>query len=148
MNAKKLDVLYVEDDPADVELAQTALEDMPEHASRFKMHVVEDGDQALKFLNRTEPYKEAAMPDMILLDLNLPKTHGTEVLKAIKDSDLLHNIPVVIFTTSKSQVDIDKSYNLGANAFLTKPGEYNEYVQTFQSVYNFWLKRNNFPTKH
>jgi len=133
---KSVDILMVEDNPGDVDLARIALEE-----SKFKnrLHVVEDGVKAMAFLRRESPYTGASRPDLILLDLNLPRKDGREVLAEIKNDDSLKRIPVVILTTSKSEEDVIKSYNLHANCYITKPIDLNQFIHVVKSIESFWI---------
>lgn len=133
---KPIDILLVEDSPADVDLTREALSD----AKVFnELHVVDDGVQALAFLHREGAYADAPRPDLILLDLNLPKKDGREVLAEIKQDPSLRRIPVVILTTSEAEQDILKSYDLHANCYITKPVDLEQFVTVVQSIENFWL---------
>lgn len=131
-----IEILLVEDNPGDARLAKEALKD-----SKLKnnLFVVEDGEEAMKFLKKDGKYKDVKRPDLILLDLNLPKKDGREVLKEIKTDENLKRIPVVILTMSKSEEDIFKSYNLHANCFITKPIDLNQFIKVVQSIEEFWL---------
>ena len=146
MEQKAIDILYVEDDELDVQLATTAL-DFVSKPGAFKIHVVDDGEKALQFLKRAAPYQDAISPDMILLDLNLPKLHGRQVLRAIKETERLKKIPVIILTTSQRQEDVDQSYSLGASGYLTKPNELTDYRQKFKAISDFWFNSVNLPSK-
>ncbi len=131
-----IDILLVEDNPGDSRLAKEALKD-----SKLKnnLFIVDDGEEAMKFLKKESPYENVPRPDLILLDLNLPKKDGREVLKEIKTDDHLKRIPVVILTMSKAEEDIFKSYNLHANCFITKPIDLDQFIKVVQSIENFWL---------
>ena len=131
-----IEILLVEDNPGDAELARQAMKDSK---IRNNLHHVEDGDAALQFLRRLPPYENAPRPGLILLDLNLPGRDGREVLEEIKTDPSLKSIPVVILTTSSSDADILKSYELHANCFITKPIDFNQFVQVTRSIENFWL---------
>lgn len=146
MKLKPLDILYVEDDEMDVDLAKTAMQFVCDK-ERFKMQIVDDGEKAIQFLNRSEPYANAPAPDVILLDLNLPRVHGRDVLKTIKQSDRFKKIPVIVLTTSQRQEDIDESYMLGANGYLSKPNELAEYQRTFKAICEFWFNKASLPTR-
>ncbi len=146
MEQKPIDILYVEDDDLDVQLVKTALEYVAKPGT-FRMHVVDDGEKALQFLNRTDGYCDVASPDMILLDLNLPKVHGREILRSIKEAKHLKKIPVIILTTSQLQEDVDESYSLGASGYLTKPNELSDYRQKFKAISDFWFSSVNLPSK-
>ncbi|MBD2678328.1 response regulator [Nostoc paludosum FACHB-159] len=131
-----IEVLLVEDNPGDAQLTRIALED-----SKISIHlnVVEDGVEAMAFLRKQEKYVEAAHPDIVLLDLNLPKKDGREVLAEIKADDNLKRIPVVVLTTSQAEEDILKAYNLSANCYITKPVDFDQFVKIVKSIENFWF---------
>jgi CheY-like chemotaxis protein len=131
-----IEVLLVEDNPGDAELTRIALEDSK---ISVNLHIVEDGVEAMTFLRKQENYANAPHPDIILLDLNLPKKDGREVLAEIKADDKLRRIPVVVLTTSQSESDILKAYNLSANCFITKPVDFDQFVKIVQSIENFWF---------
>ena len=133
---KVIEILLVEDNPGDVELAREALENGKVCNT---LNVVGDGEAAINFLRRKGIYADAARPDLILLDLNLPKKDGREVLAEIKaDPDLLR-IPVVILTTSRAEEDILKTYNLHANCYITKPIDFHQFIRVVQAIEDFWL---------
>jgi CheY-like chemotaxis protein len=134
--AEAIDILLVEDSPADVDLTREALEDAK---VRNTLHVVEDGVEALAFLRRDGQYAGAPRPDLILLDLNLPKKDGREVLAEIKADPTLRRIPVVILTTSEAEQDILRSYDLHANCYVTKPVDLEQFITVIRSIENFWL---------
>jgi len=136
MSARPIELLFVEDNPGDVRLTQEALE---EKKVRINVHVVWDGVEALDYLRREGEYADAVRPDVILLDLNLPKKDGREVLAEIKADTKLKSIPVVILTTSKAEEDIIKTYNLHANCFVTKPTDLDQFVKVVQSIEDFWF---------
>ncbi|MGF1991196.1 MULTISPECIES: response regulator [Nostoc] len=131
-----IEVLLVEDNPGDAQLTRIALED-----SKISIHlnVVEDGVEAMAFLRKQGKYVEAAHPDIVLLDLNLPKKDGREVLAEIKVDDNLKRIPVVVLTTSQAEEDILKAYNLSANCYITKPVDFDQFVKIVKSIENFWF---------
>jgi chemotaxis family two-component system response regulator Rcp1 len=131
-----IDILLVEDNPGDVRLTQEAFK---AGKIRNNLYVVRDGDEALDFLYRRNSFKDAPIPDMILLDLNLPKRDGREILEEIKSKDPLRRIPVVVLTTSKADEDVLRSYNLHANCFITKPIELDEFFKVIRMIENFWL---------
>lgn len=131
-----IDILLVEDNPGDVRLAQEVFK---EAKVKNDLHVVNDGVEALAFLRREGRYKDMKKPDIILLDLNLPKKTGHEVLAEIKSDDNLKRIPVVILTVSKDEEDVIKSYNLYANCFITKPVDLNQFLNVVKSIEDFWL---------
>ncbi|MEH2368563.1 response regulator [Nostoc sp.] len=131
-----IEVLLVEDNPGDVQLTRIALED-----SQISIHlnVVEDGVEAMAFLRKQGKYANLANPDIILLDFNLPKKDGREVLAEIKGDENLKRIPVVVLTTSQAEEDILKAYNLFANCYITKPVDFDQFVKIVQSIENFWF---------
>ncbi|MBD2516097.1 MAG: response regulator [Desmonostoc geniculatum HA4340-LM1] len=131
-----IEVLLVEDNPGDAQLTRIALED-----SKISIHlnVVEDGVEAMAFLRKQEKYVNAAHPDIVLLDLNLPKKDGREVLAEIKADENLKRIPVVVLTTSQAEEDIIKAYNLSANCYITKPVDFDQFVKIVKSIENFWF---------
>ncbi len=133
---KRIEILLVEDNPGDADLAREALADSKLHNM---LYVVGDGEAAMEFLQRTGNYADAPRPDLILLDLNLPKKDGREVLAEIKSDDDLKLIPVVILTTSSSDEDILRSYNLHANCYITKPIDLNQFIKVVRSIEDFWL---------
>ncbi len=131
-----IEVLLVDDNPGDAQLTRIALED-----SKISVHlnVVEDGVEAIAFLRKQEKYAQAAHPDIILLDLNLPRKDGREVLAEIKGDENLKRIPVVILTTSQAEEDILEAYNLSANCYITKPVDFDQFVKIVKSIENFWF---------
>jgi len=131
-----LQVLLVEDSPGDVRLTQEAFKDAKVHVG---LHVVSDGAEAIAFLGRAGKHADAPRPDLILLDLNLPKKDGREVLAEIKGNPKWQTIPVVILTTSASEEDILKSYVLHANCYITKPVNLDGFLKVVKSIDNFWL---------
>ena len=133
---KPVEVLLVEDNPGDVRLTLEALKDgkVNNHLS-----VVGDGVEALAFLRREEKYADAPRPDLVLLDLNLPKKDGRDVLAEIKKDEDLKRIPVVVLTTSKAEEDILKTYDLHANCYVTKPVDFDQFVMVVKSVEDFWF---------
>ncbi|MCL4500683.1 MAG: response regulator [Deltaproteobacteria bacterium] len=133
---RPIEILMVEDNPGDVRLTVEALK---EGKVRNILHTVEDGEEALKFLRRNESYAKAPRPDLILLDLNLPKMNGREVLAEIKTDPDLRRIPVVILTVSKAEQDILKTYDLHANCYINKPVDLEQFLTVVQSIENFWL---------
>ena len=137
-------ILMVEDNPGDVRLTQEALRDGKVHNT---MYVVEDGVEAIDFLRRQGKHANAPRPDLILLDLNLPKKDGREVLAEIKEDTNLKRIPVVILTTSTAEEDIIKSYDLHANCYITKPVGLEQFLTVVKSINGFWLEVVTLPPK-
>jgi two-component system, chemotaxis family, response regulator Rcp1 len=131
-----IEILLVEDNPGDADLAREAMENSK---IRNTLSVVVDGVEALDFLYRRGKYAAAPRPDLILLDLNLPKKNGREVLAEIKCDEDLKRIPVVILTASKDEEDILKSYNLHANCYITKPIDLHQFVRVVRAIEDFWL---------
>lgn len=136
MKKEVADVLLVEDDPGDVELTRKALKTAK---MIVNLHVVHDGASALRYLKRQDPYPDATRPDLVLLDLNLPKKDGREVLKEIKGDAVLRSIPVIILTTSGSDSDIAKCYDLGANCYLVKPLGFEAFIKVVHEIDDFWF---------
>jgi CheY-like chemotaxis protein len=134
--ATPIEVLLVEDDPGDVLMTQEAFED---HKVRNRLTVVSDGAEALSYLRREGQYADALRPDLILLDLNLPKRDGREVLEEIKKDEDLGRIPVVVLTTSAADEDILRSYQLHANAYVTKPMDFNDFAEAIRQIDNFFV---------
>jgi two-component system, chemotaxis family, response regulator Rcp1 len=137
-------ILLVEDNPADVLLTQEAFS---ESKIRHRLWCVTDGEQALQFLRQTGEYGDAPRPDVVLLDLNLPKKDGREILAEIKADPTLRQIPVIVLTTSKSEQDIFRAYKLHANCYLTKPVDLDEFVAKIRSLEDFWLSIVRLPAK-
>ena len=135
-NPRPVEILLVEDSPADVALTEEAL---LESKLRNNLHVVTDGEAAMAFLRSEEPYTTAPRPDLILLDLNLPKKTGREVLAEIKADPSLSPIPVVIMTVSRDERDILESYRLHANCYIRKPVRFQEFIEIVKSIEDFWF---------
>jgi len=133
---RPIEILMVEDNPGDVRLAQEALKDAK--VSNTLM-VVEDGAAALDFLYQRGDYHDAPRPDLILLDLNLPKKNGREVLEEIKQDARLKTIPVVILTTSQAEEDVVRAYRLHANCYITKPVDFVQFTKIVRTIEDFWL---------
>lgn len=131
-----VDVLLVEDDDGDVLMTREAFE---HHKIRNTLHVVNDGDQALQFLRRQGEYADAPRPGLILLDLNLPRRDGREVLAELKDDPELRLIPVVVLTTSEAEEDIVRSYSLHANAYVSKPVDFDSFVEVIRQIDDFFV---------
>ena len=145
MNVKKvIDILLVEDDPGDVELTR---EGLAAGKMFVNLHTVDDGIKALRFLRREEPYNDAVRPDIILLDLNMPRMDGRETLKEIKADECLRSIPVVVLTTSESEADIFKSYDLGASCYISKPVGFDDFLKVVHSLEDFWFTVVKMPPK-
>jgi CheY-like chemotaxis protein len=130
------EILLVEDNPGDVRLTREALK---EHRLLHNLSVVSDGEEALRFLRRQEPFVGAPRPDLILLDLNLPRVSGREVLSVVKGDPLLRSIPVVILTSSEAPEDVGRAYELQANCYVRKPVGFTEFGEALRSIDHFWL---------
>ena len=133
---RPIEILLVEDSPSDTELTLEALRDF---RVRNNVSVVEDGVLALEFLHQQGPYTEAPRPDLIMLDLNLPRMDGREVLTAIKSDERFRSIPVVVLTTSRADQDILRAYQLNANCYINKPVDFNQFLEVVRSIETFWL---------
>jgi CheY-like chemotaxis protein len=144
-DGRPAEVLLVEDNPGDVRLTREVLR---EGKISNRLSVAVDGVEALAFLRKEAAYAEAPRPDLILLDLNLPRKDGREVLAEIKDDPQLRQIPVVILTTSKAEEDIIKSYKLHANCYITKPVDFEQFIGVVRSIESFWLCLVRLPTDH
>jgi len=136
INPSSINILLVEDNHGDVRLTQEALKDAK---VRNTLHVASDGVEAMAFLRQEGKHAGAVRPDLILLDLNLPRMDGREVLGEIKQDENLKRIPVVILTTSSAEQDIAKTYNLHANAYITKPVGLDRFIEIVKSIEEFWL---------
>ena len=134
---RPIEILLVEDNPGDVRLTREAIRDAK---VRNNMVVVGDGLEAMAFLKQENEHANAVRPDLILLDLNLPRMNGFEVLDAIKADESLRRIPVVILTTSQAEQDIISSYNLYANAYVTKPVDLEQFIAVIRAIEGFWLE--------
>lgn len=144
LSGKIVDILLVEDNPGDVRLAQEALK---ESKVRNKLYIVEDGVEAMAFLHQQGKYVGSPHPDLILLDLNLPRKSGREVLAEIKTEENLKHIPVVIMTVSRAEEDVMKCYRHHANCYITKPLDFNQFMEVTKSIDDFWLNIVRLPPK-
>jgi two-component system, chemotaxis family, response regulator Rcp1 len=142
---KPVEILLVEDSPGDIRLTQ---ECMREAKVKNNLHVVTDGVDALSFLRRQGKYENAVRPDLVLLDLNLPKKDGREVLSEMKEDETLKRIPVVVLTISGAEEDILKSYNLHANCYIVKPIDLQQFFGVVKSIEDFWLSIVKLPDGH
>jgi two-component system, chemotaxis family, response regulator Rcp1 len=133
---RPIEILLIEDSPADVRLT---IEAFNEGTVRNRLHVVRDGVEAMEFLRRTGAYSDAVRPDVILLDLNLPRKDGREVLAEVKADEQLRRIPVVILTTSRAEADVLWAYDLHANCYIVKPVDLDQFLYVVQSIEHFWL---------
>lgn len=133
---RPVEILLIEDNSGDVLLTKEAFEEIE---FKDKINVARDGDDAMDYLHKRGPYKDAVRPDLILLDLNLPRKDGREVLEEIKSDAELRSIPVIILTTSKSERDIRICYDLHANCYITKPVDFDEFLMIVKYIVDFWL---------
>ena len=140
---RPIEMLLVEDNPGDARLAMEALKDAKVHNN---LHWVEDGVKAMDFLRRKGDYSDAPRPDVILLDLNLPKKDGREVLADVKADEDLRRIPVVILTISDAEEDVIKTYNLHANCYIRKPIDLDQFIKVVKAIKDFWLTIVKLPT--
>jgi CheY-like chemotaxis protein len=132
-----IQILLVEDDPGDVLMTREAFED---NKVANTLHVVSDGAEALEFLRKEGPYGEAPTPDLVLLDLNLPRVDGREVLAAVKADEELRQIPIVVLTTSEAEEDVLRSYALHANAYVTKPVDFERFIEVVRKIDDFFVR--------
>lgn len=139
-----IEILLVEDNPGDIRLTQEVLK---EGKVQNQLSIVENGVQALSFLKKENGYKDAPTPDLILLDLNMPKKDGREVLLDIKKDKDLKKIPVVVLTTSQAEEDILKVYDLNANCYISKPVDLGQFIDVVKSIEEFWLSIVKLPTR-
>ncbi|MYW05416.1 response regulator [Streptomyces sp. SID3343] len=139
-----IEVLLVEDDPGDVLMTREAFAD---NKVRNSLHVVSDGVEAVAFLRREDPFADAPRPDLILLDLNLPRKDGREVLEEIKADEDLRRIPVVVLTTSEAEEDVLRSYHLHANAYVTKPVDFEQFINVVRHIDEFFVSVVKLPTR-
>ena len=144
MMSRPIEVLLVEDNPGDVRLTREALKEGKFHNN---LHVAGDGVEALAFLRREGQYAEAVRPDLILLDLNLPRKGGREVLEEIKTDSELRHIPVVILTSSQAEQDIARAYDLHANCYISKPVDLDQFITVVRSIEDFWFSVVKLPTR-
>ncbi|MFC5290359.1 response regulator [Actinokineospora guangxiensis] len=135
-NLKAIDVLLVEDDEGDVLMTREAFE---HYKIRNELHVVRDGEQAVQFLRKEGQFSDAPRPDLVLLDLNLPRFDGRQVLAEIKADDSLRSIPIVVLTTSEAEEDIVRSYQLHANAYVTKPVDFDRFIEVIRKIDEFFV---------
>ena len=133
---KPIEILLVEDNPGDVRLTQEAFK---EGKIKNNLYITKDGVEAIEFLRHEGEYSDSPRPDLILLDLNMPRKSGKEVLEEVKADDDLKRIPVVILTTSEAEQDILRSYDLHANCFITKPVDMNQFIEVVKCIENFWF---------
>ena len=139
---RTIEMLLVEDNPGDVRLT---LEALREAKIKNTVRVVSDGVEAMEYLRKEGKYADVLRPDLVLLDLNLPKISGYQILSIIKSEDSLRKIPVVVLSISSSEKDIEESYNLSANCYVTKPLDLNEFIDVFERIQSFWLRTVKLP---
>ena len=141
---RPIEILLVEDSPSDTDLTVEALA-----AAKVtnRLSIVEDGVQAMEFLHREGQYAQAPRPDLILLDLNLPRKDGREVLAEIRSDDKLTSIPVVVLTTSQAEQDVMRAYTLHANCYITKPVDFRQFLEVIEAIEGFWLSVVKLPTE-
>jgi CheY-like chemotaxis protein len=140
---KAIHILLVEDNEGDILLTREALEDAKIHV---KLNVTKDGKEAIDFLNKQGKYTDVCLPDLLLLDVNLPKKNGHEVLKYIKENESFRHIPVIMLTTSSSEKDINLAYSNYVNCYITKPVDVNEFLGVIATIENFWISIVKLPT--
>ena len=143
-NAKEIEILLVEDSPGDVRLTVEALKEAKVHN---RLSVVQDGVEAMEFLYKKGSFKDVIRPDLILLDLNLPRKDGREVLTEIKSDPKLRQIPIVVLTTSRAEEDVLRAYDSHANCYITKPVDFKQFMSVVKSIEDFWLTVVKLPTR-
>lgn len=143
-SSQPLEILVVDDSPGDVGLLETAFQDWK---TMNNVSVIEDGDLALRYLRKESPYEMSIQPDLIILDLNLPKKDGRAVLAEIKLDEKIQHIPVIVLSTSSAEKDILQSYRLHANCYITKPIHMDEFFKKVQAIEQFWLSSVELPTR-
>jgi two-component system, chemotaxis family, response regulator Rcp1 len=141
---RAIEILLAEDDPGDVRLTREALKTSK---LALRLSVVENGEEALSFLRREGKFKDAPRPDLIMLDLNMPRCDGREVLRAVKTSPELRSIPVCVVTTSENAKDINDAYALGVNCYVTKPIDLDQFMRVVQAIESFWMTIVKLPTR-
>jgi len=140
---KTINVLLVEDDPGDVLMTREAFDEYLHN----RLDVVSDGEEALNYLRRDEPYSDAPRPDLILLDLNLPRRDGRQVLQEVKADPALAHIPVIVLTTSQAEEDVLRSYQLHANAYVTKPVDFEGFIEAIKQIDHFFVSVVQLPSE-
>lgn len=138
-------ILVIEDNAGDILILEEVLEEL---GYSIQMQVIHDGEEALRYLHREGSFAEAAKPDIILLDMNLPRVNGFDLLENIKTDDDLKRIPIIILSTSKADTDINRSYDLHANCFVTKSGDLEEYMDNIKNIMSFWLSTVQLPREN
>jgi CheY-like chemotaxis protein len=144
MNDRYIHILLVEDNEGDILLIKEAFEEV---GMQHQLNVVNDGEQALDYLHRKKPFETIEIPDIIVLDINLPKMNGHEVLHYIKNHTIFKAIPVIILTTSSSSKDIDKAYQNYVNSYITKPVDIHDFTNVVNGIEDYWLNLTKLPTK-
>lgn len=144
-DAEMIEILLVEDNPGDIRLTKEAFKDAK---VANNLHIARDGEEAIHFLRKESPFQDAVTPDIILLDLNLPKLDGREVLEIIKADPNLRSIPVVILTSSEAEVDVVQTYNLHANCYVVKPVDFDKFITVIKSIKDFWLSVVKLPPRN
>ena len=140
---KPVEVLLVEDNPGDVRLTQEALK---ESAANIHLSVAKDGVEAMDFVHHRAPFESAPIPDLIVLDLNLPRKNGREVLSEVKADPNLRRIPVLVMTTSRAEQDVQRAYALNANCYITKPMDLDDFLRIVRAIEEFWLRTATLPS--
>lgn len=143
-NFNIIDILLVEDNLGDIRLTEEALK---EYKVKVNLHVVMDGEEAMNYLNKKGKYAHESAPDLILLDLNLPKKDGRQVLKEVKEDPILKHIPVVVLTISNADRDIVQAYDLRANCYIVKPLDFNKFIEVVKELEDFWFEIVKLPPK-
>ncbi len=142
--SKKIDILLIEDSPGDVRLTKEALNEIKMDS---ELYIVNDGVEAYEFLTKKDKYSDMPTPDLILLDLNLPKMDGRELIERIKENEKLKSIPVIVLSTSNDQEDVNKLYQLQANCYLTKPVDFLGFIELMKAIEMFWMRLVLLPSK-
>ena len=137
-----VNLLIVEDNQADILLLEETFDQL---GYKLDLHTVKDGEEALSYLYRQPPFNNASRPDLILLDMNLPRKNGFEVLAEIKEDETLKRIPVIVLSTSSADIDINRSYQLHANCFIIKPGDLDTFMDRIGKIMSFWLRTVSLP---
>lgn len=136
MATKPIEVLLAEDDEGDVELTRESLKQSKLH---INLNIVNDGHECMEYLRRTSKYENSVRPDLLLLDLNMPKKDGRQVLLEMRSDEFCKRVPVVILTTSDADIDIDKTYEMGANCYITKPVDFEQFKRVVNEIAEFWF---------
>lgn len=144
---RNMNVLLAEDNPAEAYLTEQAFKEL-ESASSRQLHLVKDGEEALKFLRREGDFADAPRPELVLLDINMPRKNGFDVLKSIRADEALRTLPVLMLTTSSSDNDIETAYREHANCYLTKPTDIDQFFDLVKNIDTFWLRQAKLPFIH